>query len=60
MTIPDDARPNRVQTDIAAIVLIVLGMVALLYCAWQVSPWLLGAAVSAAVIGLGVYLGFER
>lgn len=63
MTTLDDVSSDpvrRVRQDVAAVVLITLGVVALLVCAWQVDPWLLGVVVATGITGVGVYLGFER
>lgn len=65
MTIPAaDERPDylthRARREVAAVVLILLGIIGLGLTLWLVNPWLLAALCCAGVTALGVYLGIDN
>jgi uncharacterized membrane protein (DUF441 family) len=60
VSIPETERATRVRRDTVAVVLILLGGIGLAVTTWLVDPLLCAALVSGTVLGVGVYLGFER
>jgi uncharacterized membrane protein len=62
VAIPDDytTTSRRARPDTIALILILFGVAVVLAAAWLWEPLAFMGLVGALIVGVGVYLGFER